>query len=136
MGFPKALGSIDPRGGTIATLMHILKPGQKFSKPLSSHVDPAIFIFRINFESVRHRGTNKREWQFCVKGGVGKLVESWNFLPNVVRSLTGTSGEIQQFSIDFAVWTPFFEGGNKRFRKPGLFAVPCDAVSWLSAWRA
>ena len=36
-------------------------------------------------------------------GVVGKLAEGFNFLPNVVPSLTGTFGEFGQFSIDFAV---------------------------------
>jgi X-X-X-Leu-X-X-Gly heptad repeat protein len=127
----------------------MMEPVQKFCKLRSSHVGPAIFRVKVNLKSFWHRRTDKRKWQLSVKGGVGKLVggtgrlvggigklvgvirkpaEGFNFLLNVVPSLTGTFGDFLQFAIDSS-----FRSGVGRLRKPGLFTVYYDVVSWLSA---
>jgi hypothetical protein len=93
--------------------VHILELVQKFRKLLSSHVEPILLRIGANFESSGRYRTDKREWQFSVEGGVGKLdsdigklAEAFNFLPNAVPSLTGNTGnfgEFDEFGIDFAV---------------------------------
>ena len=57
-------------------------------------------MFGINIESLRHRGADKREEQFGMEGGIGKLscdmgklAEDCNILLNVVPSLAGTTSK-------------------------------------------
>jgi hypothetical protein len=89
---PIALSTIEPNGGVIVTLPHVLQILDKLFEFCSSHVLPTSFGLIVQFESYWHP-TDKRECKITFERGIRKFVDGSGKRTDGIRMLVGRAVE-------------------------------------------